>query len=98
MMALRDTKHGEQRVNQRGFIRKDLELIRNCGTRLEDRCAEVYFLRNKDVDDEIKKLKRQIQSLERLRGCKVAYTSGDALITAHHTTRKHEKKLLRRVC
>lgn len=97
-MALIDTRHGEQRVHQRGFIRKDLELIRSCGTRLEDRSAEVYFLRNKDVEDRIKELKRQIQSLERLRGCKVAYTSDDALITAHHTTRKNEKKLLRRAC
>jgi len=96
MMAYRDTKHGVQRINQRGFIRQDLELICRCGTQLEDRSAEVYFLRNKDVEDGIKELKRQIQSLERVRGCKVAYTPDSALITAHHTTRKSEKKLLRR--
>ncbi len=97
MMACRDTQHGEQRINQRGLTRNDLDLIRHCGTRLEDRSADVYFLRNKDVDDGIRELKRQIQSLERMRGCKVAYTPDDALITAHHTNRKHEKKLLRRV-
>lgn len=97
MMSYKNTKHGEMRVNQRGFSRKDLELIRKCGTRLEDRSAEVYFLKNKDVEDGIKELKRQIQCLERMRGCKVAYTPDDSLITAHHTTRGHEKRLLQRV-
>ena len=95
-MKYRDTKHGEQRISQRGFHRHELELIRRCGTRLDDRSAEVYFLRNKDVENRIHELKRQIQSLERMRCCKVVYTPNDALITAHHTTRKNEKKLLRR--
>jgi hypothetical protein len=96
-MAIKYTKHGEKRINQRGFLPKDIELIRQYGTRLRDRSAEVYFLRNKDVDERIKDLKRQIQCLDRVRGCKAAYTQDEALITAHHTTRKHEKKLLRRV-
>lgn len=95
-MANKDTQHGKKRVAQRGFIRRDLELVRRCGTLLKDRSAEVYLLRDKDVEDGIRDLKRQIQSLERMRGCKVVFAPNDALITAHHTTRKHEKKLLRR--
>ena len=96
-MSYQDTKHGEARVTQRGFLRKDLELVRRCGTLLHDRGAEVYFLKSKDVEEGIKELKRQIQCLERMRGCKVAYATDNALITAHHTNRRSEKQLLRRV-
>ncbi len=95
-MAYIDTAHGSKRVAQRGLIRHDLELIRYCGTLLQDRDAEVYLLRNKDVENVISEFKRKIQSLERMRGCKVVFAPNGGLITAHHTNRKHEKKLLRR--
>ena len=96
MMTCKLTKHGQQRINQRGFKREDLDLVRRCGIQLDDRSAEVYFLRDKDVEDGIKNLKRQIQNLERMRGCKVVFNSDNDLITAHHTTRETQKKLLRR--
>ncbi len=95
MMSVRFTNHGEKRANQRGFRRSDVELIRRCGTPVEDRQAEVYLLRNKDVEQEISALKQQIQRLEHMRGCKVVFADNQ-LVTVHHTTRTHEKTLLRR--
>ncbi len=94
-MSLRFTKHGEMRANQRGFRGCDVELIRRCGTLVADREAEVYVLLNKDVEQEISTRKQEIQRLERMRGCKVVI-DGDQLITVHHTSRRHEKTLLRR--
>lgn len=95
MTTLKYTKHGEQRANQRGLHRKDIELIHRCGTPVHDRQCEVYLLRNKDVEREIKERKQEIQTLERLRGCE-AVIVGDKIVTAHHTSRRHRKKLLQR--
>ena len=95
MTKLRYTKHGDQRINQRGFRRNDVGLIRRCGTLVPDRQAEVYLLRNKDVEREISARKQEIQRLERMRGCEVVIV-GNQLVTIHHTSRRHEKRLLRR--
>ncbi len=94
-MRLTYTEHGDQRINQRGFRRNDVGLIRRCGTLVPDRHAEVYLLRNKDVEHEISARKREIQNLERMRGCEVVIV-GNELVTIHHTSRRHEKTLLRR--
>jgi len=94
-MSFRYTSHGEERANQRGFRRQDIELIRRCGTPVADRKAEVYVLRNKDVEQEISARKKEIQRLERMRGCKLVIADNQ-LVTVHHTSRKHEKTLLRR--
>ena len=95
MTHLTYSQHGDKRANQRGFRRCDVELIRNCGTLIEDRQAEVYLLRNKDVEREISARKKDIQRLERMRGCE-AVIIGNRLVTVHHTSRSHEKRLLRR--
>lgn len=95
MTKLRYTKHGDQRTKQRGFSRTDIGLIRRCGTLVPDRQAEVYLLRNKDVEREIRERKQEIQRLERLRGCEVVIVSNQ-LVTVHHTSRGHQKRLLRR--
>ncbi len=95
MTKLGYTKHGEQRTNQRGFRRNAIGLIRRYGTLVPDRQAEVYLFRNKDVEREISARKQEIQGLERMRGCEVVIIDNQ-LITIHHTSRKHEKRLLRR--
>ncbi len=95
MTKLKYTKHGDQRINQRGFRGSDVGLIRRCGTLVPDRQAEVYLLRNKDVEREISARKQEIQHLERLRGCQVVIV-GNQLVTVLHTSRSHEKSLLRR--
>ena len=94
-MSLHYSRHGEQRVNQRGFLRSDVELIRRCGTQIEDYEAEVYLVLNKDIEQMTRALKQQIQRLDHLRGCKLVI-KGEKLVTAHHTSRRSEKKLLRR--
>ncbi len=95
MTKLGYTKHGDKRANQRGFSRADIGLIRRCGTLVPDRQAEVYLLRNKDVECEIKERKQEIQRLERMRGCEVVII-GNQLVTVHHTSRRHQKRLLQR--
>ena len=95
MKKLRYTKHGEHRANQRGFRGNDVELIRRCGTPVEDRNAEVYLLRNKDVEREISARKQEIQRLEGMRGSQVVIIDNQ-LVTVLHTSRSHEKSLLRR--
>ncbi len=95
MTKLKYTKHGDQRINQRGFRRNDVGLIRRCGTLVPDRQAEVYLFRNKDVEREISARKQEIQRLERMRGCEVVIV-GNQLVTIHHTSRRHAKRLLRR--
>lgn len=90
------TKHGQQRANQRGFRSADINLIRRCGSLVGDREAETYLLTNKNVEEEIKKRKEEIQGLERLRGCKAVFLD-DQLVTVHHTTRACEKATFRRM-
>ena len=95
MTKLNFTKHGEQRANQRGFRRTDVEIIRQCGTVIPDHQAEIYLLLNKDVEREISARKQEIQRLERLSGCEVVIIDNQ-LVTVHQTSRRHEKTLLRR--
>ncbi len=95
MTRIEYTKHGDQRANQRGFRRNDVELIRRCGTIVPDRQSEVYWLSAKDTEREIKERKQEIQDLERMRGCEVVFV-GSQLVTVHHKSRTHEKTLLRR--
>ncbi len=83
------------RANQRGFSRTDIGLIRRYGTLVPDREAEVYLLRNKDVEREIKERKHEIQHLERMRGCEVVIVD-NYLVTVLNTSRSNEKRLLRR--
>ena len=95
MTKLKYTKHGDQRINQRGFRRNDVGLIRRCGTLVPDRQAEVYLLRNKDVEREISARKQEIQRLEGMRGSQVVIINNH-LVTVLHTSRSHQKFLLRR--
>ncbi len=87
--------HAERRMNQRGIREKDVDLIRRCGTHLEDD-DESFLLTNKDVVREIGKRKREIQALERLRGSQVVMTGG-VIKTAYHTTVKRRKRALKRL-
>lgn len=94
-MPIEYTRHGERRANQRGFRRGDVDLIRYCGTLIADRQAEVYVPLNKDVEQAISVRKREIQRLEKMRGCEVVIIDSH-LVTVHHSSRRHEKALLRR--
>ena len=81
-------------MNQRGIRNSDVDMIRGIGTHLEDD-GESFLLTDKDVSREIAVRKREIQALERLRGCQVVMT-GNVVRTAYHTTDKYRKRALKR--
>ena len=93
-MPVRLSKHAEQRINQRGFQHSSAELIRCWGTPVKDPETEVYFLRNNDVDTQVRQLKREIHEIERLRGCKAVFAD-DTLVTIVRAGRNHKKVLMR---
>lgn len=92
-MGMQFSKHGMARMNQRGFTKDDLELVRRYGSQINDSDAEVYFLRDKDVQKEIDRCKHEIQRLTHLRGSKVVIRNNE-LVTAVRSGRQHSKKLL----
>jgi len=94
-MSVTIWKHAEKRINQRGFKHTSAELIRRCGTLIHDPKAEVYFLRDKDAEAYVHQLKRQIQEIEQLRGCKAVF-AGDTSVTIVRAGRKHKKSMIRR--
>ncbi len=59
------TKHGDERANQRGFRRSDVELIHHCGTPIEGREAEIYLVLDKDLERKIHARKKMIGQFER---------------------------------
>jgi hypothetical protein len=78
-------------MNQRGMRKEDIELLLMLGTTIDD---DSVLLLDKDVDREIKKLKRKIEILQRMRGSRVV-VDDDRVVTTYRPTRKFEKKLLR---
>jgi hypothetical protein len=95
MAGLSISKHGISRCQQRGIQPKALELVRMFGTQIEDRTAEIYFLKNKDVDDAIRMMKDTIRIMEKIKGIAVVI-SEDTLITAYHAHGSGQRRLLRR--
>jgi hypothetical protein len=85
--------HAEQRMRQRGIPQSAVDLVLTCGTPIDD---GAYFLRRADVDREICRIKREIQSLEKLRNCKVVVSDG-VLLTAYRPAGKGQKRTLRRL-
>ena len=93
-MTTNYTRHGRERLDQRSFKVSDPELIRRRGTLIQDRDAEVYLMRDKDIDAEIRVLLNQIRQFKRLRGCKVVFAD-DQLVTIVRAGSKHKKTLIR---
>ena len=73
------TKHGEVRMQQRGFKNEDIDVIAQYGTETRDK---VFLLRSKDVDEEIRRLKKQIKRLDRNRNRSIVMAN-DTLITCY---------------
>lgn len=83
--------HAEARVQQRGIRESDIPVIVAAGTPVGD---DSLFLLARDVDREIRRLKQEINKLERLRGCRVVI-AGKTVVTVYRPTRTTEKRLLR---
>ena len=91
-MNLSYCDHASTRIRQRGFSESDVELIVTVGTQVEDGAV---LLRKQDVDREIRDLKRQIQSLRRLRNAK-AVVDGETVVTVYRAGKSSQRTTLRR--
>ncbi|WP_333834429.1 hypothetical protein [Rubrimonas sp.] len=92
MIALALTRHAEARMRQRGLRDRDLALVLDAATPLAD---DAWLVTDADADREIVRRKREIEQLQRLRGCKVV-VSGDAIVTVCHMRPAAGRRALRR--
>lgn len=92
MINISYARHAETRMQQRAIRKKDVPLIIELGTQIDD---ETWFMCNRDVSREIESLKREIHRLERLANCKVVMRGG-RVITAYSSRPADQKQTLRR--
>jgi hypothetical protein len=90
MTRLTVTRHGRQRLDQRGLRDGDLDLIQLFGTEVRDG----YLLRQDDLQAAVKLLKSSLKRLEKLAGKRIVCRDGK-LVTAFHATDRQCQKLLR---
>ena len=83
MTDLPFTKHGQERMRQRGLRKTDLETILEYGTEIDQ---DRIMLTGQDVDKIIRFLKREIAKFERLKN-KIVVVSDGRLITTYHANR-----------
>jgi hypothetical protein len=86
------THHAQTRMRQRGFRDGDLALLIDTATPLAD---DAWMVRADDADRAIAQRKREIEQLQRLRGCKVVL-SGDTIVTVCHLRPAAQSRALRR--
>ena len=85
------TRHAEIRMRQRGLRDSDVHLLLKASSQVS---PDVYLLTEQDVAHEIARRKREIQSLERLKGTKVVVEQG-CVVTCYHARSKNRKNTLR---
>jgi hypothetical protein len=85
------TKHAKRRMAQRGIQLKDVELIELIGTPVDDG----YLVRTKDCQSAEREIKRLLARIRRLEGKRLVAANG-RLVTTFHTSRREERRLLRR--
>ena len=74
------SRHAARRVRQRGLRDRDVELVLDHGTPV---AGDGVILLNRDAEREITRRKKEIQALDRLRGCKVVLSDG-TIVTCYH--------------
>jgi len=90
-MSLELSQHAAIRARQRGLRERDIDVIIQTGSTLD---ADSIFLRNRDIEREIREHKQAIAVLERSRGWRVVL-AGERVVTVYRASRKTEKRLLR---
>lgn len=83
-LQARISKHAEVRLQQRGFTKKDLHIIRTHGEPVNDG----YVV----SDKALQRLKQDLQRLERLRGAAVIEQEG-VIATAYRTDKATFRRL-----
>jgi hypothetical protein len=84
------TRHGAERLRQRGYRKGDLDLVLALGTP----AGNAVLLTDHDVDAEIAEHRRHIAQLERLRGTAVIL-AGDRVLSVYRPRRSKFRRLLR---
>ena len=84
------SQHFEQRAQQRGLRGKDMEVI----CRVGEEFGDGYYMSGRAVSERIRKLKAEIQQLERLRGV-VVIEQEDTYITAYRADKKRSKRIMK---
>src|SRR5690606_13579846 len=70
----------------------DIDVILRCGSQIGD---DVFFLCRQDDDREIRRIKREIQTLERLKHYKLVVAE-DIRVTCYRSRSKDQKRMFRR--
>jgi hypothetical protein len=78
-------------MKQRGLNLNELDLIMRVAAEVEGG----FFVRDKDVADIERTLKRVIERLRKLKGKRLV-VEGNTLITAYHANHRDERRLMRR--
>ncbi len=86
------TDHAAIRMAQRGFSADDLAIIQMIGIEVEGG----YFVREKECRQMEQRIKQVLSRLRRLAGTRVV-VAGNSIVTAYHTQKTKERKLLRGV-
>ena len=84
--------HARRRMRQRGIREAQIDLVMRYGTPVD---GGAFLLRRADAEREIVARKKEIETLERLRNCKVVISDG-ILVTAYRAVGRKGKLTLRR--
>lgn len=84
------TRHGTERLSQRGYRKADLGLVLREGTP----AGNSVLLTDRDVDERVAEYRRLIDQLERLRGTAVVL-AGERVLSVYRPRRRKLKRLLR---
>ena len=91
MTDLSLTRHAERRMRQRGLRDNDLLHLLGAATPVGD---DAWLVTNADVTREIARCKREIEQLQRLRGCKIVISCG-VVVTIYHASPAERRRSLR---
>ena len=83
------SSHARKRMQQRAMSLTDVETIVSHGTQVRDG----YLLRERDVNEQVSRLKSQIRALERLRNRAIICDRG-TIITVYPAAKRKQKQLL----
>ena len=92
MTAVSLTPHAEARLRQRGLCDAGLDLVLELASPVG---PEEWMMTREDASQEISRLKKRIQHVERLSGMKVILR-GDAVITVYRSDLNDQRRTLRR--